>query len=189
MVHLTVHKLDSATRREWETLIGEKTEYPTFAELEKFLDTRMNTLEALRPQHNAARSTGGSDGSRNSKKTYHATNSQQSTCCICSGDNFVMHCQEFRTETSEQRKAVVSNKNLCFNCLGSHRLSECKSAKRCLQCSGQHYTLLHMSTSPSGALNSNTATIMEETLVPRTLERAFVSQRVSVLSTTVLLAT
>ena len=32
----------------------------------------MNTLEALGPQHNAARSTGGSDGSRNSKKTHHA---------------------------------------------------------------------------------------------------------------------
>ena len=116
---------------------------------------------------------------------HHATNSRQSTCSLCSGVHFIIHCQEFRTKTPEQRKVVVSNKNLCFNCLGSHRLSECKSSKRCLHCSGQHHTLFHMPTSTLGASSSNTATIMEESLTPRTLKRAFVSQQATVSSTTV----
>lgn len=47
------------------------------------------------------------------------------------------------------RQNLVTRKSLCFNCLGSHKLNECRSLKRCRKCKGQHHTLLHRDTALS----------------------------------------
>ncbi|CAC5411027.1 unnamed protein product [Mytilus coruscus] len=38
------------------------------------------------------------------------------------------------------RNQIVKQKQLCFNCLGSHRVAACQSTKRCKKCNGMHHT-------------------------------------------------
>jgi len=45
-VHLVVELLDSRSRHEWENSLSDKTEPPTYAELQLFLDRRLRTLES-----------------------------------------------------------------------------------------------------------------------------------------------
>ena len=44
-VFLTLQKLDSGTREEWEKNLGEAQELPTFKELVMFLETHVRALE------------------------------------------------------------------------------------------------------------------------------------------------
>ena len=111
MVHLTVFKLDSATRRAWETLIGAETEFPTFDQLQGFLNTRINTLEALESQQTPSRSTGFSNGARSFKRSHHAASFRESTCALCSSNHFIMNCKDFRAKTPDQRRERVKKKN------------------------------------------------------------------------------
>ena len=56
LVHLTVQKMDSVTHCEWKTLIEDKTEFPTFRELEAFFNKRINTLQTPGSRRNSLRS-------------------------------------------------------------------------------------------------------------------------------------
>ena len=43
----------------------------------------------------------------------------------------------------DSRHKFVSEKQLCFNCLGVHRIADCRSKVTCALCRGRHHTLLH----------------------------------------------
>ena len=52
-----------------------------------------------------------------------------------------IECQKV-TET-EERKKILGQKRLCFNCTGAkHRAVDCKSKTGCLRCSQRHHTSL-----------------------------------------------
>ncbi|XP_053390231.1 uncharacterized protein LOC128553139 [Mercenaria mercenaria] len=60
-------------------------------------------------------------------------------CIFCSSNtHFANDCNVMRDY--ESRIAVVKNKRLCFNCLGTHQVSNCKSQKRCRNCQKRHHT-------------------------------------------------
>ncbi|VDI47902.1 Hypothetical predicted protein [Mytilus galloprovincialis] len=40
----------------------------------------------------------------------------------------------------EARKRIVKEKQACFNCLGNHRVADCKSDKTCKNCNKRHHT-------------------------------------------------
>ncbi|VDI60377.1 Hypothetical predicted protein [Mytilus galloprovincialis] len=40
----------------------------------------------------------------------------------------------------EDRKRIVKEKQACFNCLGNHRVADCKSDKTCKNCNKRHHT-------------------------------------------------
>ena len=44
-------------------------------------------------------------------------------------------------KTSEERRRILANKKLCFNCTGpSHQAAECKSIVTCHNCARRHHT-------------------------------------------------
>ena len=48
-------------------------------------------------------------------------------------------CKTAKTVTD--RKKILSNKKICFNCAGAkQRAAECRSAKSCLKCKRKHHT-------------------------------------------------
>ena len=74
------------------------------------------------------------------------TNSQQETrtgnqqCVYCEDQSHrSVNCTKV-AETGERRR-ILSEKRLCFNCTGGkHRADECKSRLRCQRCSRKHHT-------------------------------------------------
>ena len=55
------------------------------------------------------------------KGTGRSSTPSQRTCVFCKGSQSPMDCQAL--ESSQARKEFVTEKNLCFNCLGKHRVS------------------------------------------------------------------
>ena len=70
-------------------------------------------------------------------------------CWICNDDHKVFNCQNFIASNIEERRKLVAEKGLCFNCLSnSHKIANCKSNKHCKteNCGKRHHTLLHKDT-------------------------------------------
>ena len=64
-------------------------------------------------------------------------------CSYCQGEHYINTCQNFLACSLDNRHKFVSEKQLCFNCLGVHRIADCQSKGTCATCRGRHHTLLH----------------------------------------------
>ncbi|XP_076301924.1 uncharacterized protein LOC143220066 [Lasioglossum baleicum] len=82
----------------------------------------------------------------NRRPTVHAVTGTPgaSRCRLCQKDHFVLFCPAFKSLTPPERRKVVIENNLCFNCLSNHQVRDCKSSKRCQTCVGKHHTALHI---------------------------------------------
>ena len=72
------------------------------------------------------------------KGTGRSSTPSQRTCVFCKGSHSPMDFQTL--ESNQARKEFVTEKNLCFNCLGKHRVSACTSRYRCCKCHRKHHT-------------------------------------------------
>ncbi|XP_063446844.1 uncharacterized protein LOC134726374 [Mytilus trossulus] len=59
-------------------------------------------------------------------------------CIFCQRVHAPLACKTV-TEI-EARKRIVKEKQTCFNCLGNHRVADCKSDKTCKNCYKRHHT-------------------------------------------------
>ncbi|CAC5391868.1 unnamed protein product [Mytilus coruscus] len=59
------------------------------------------------------------------------------TCIFCSGEHYPTECTN--VTDANIRNQIVKQKQLCFNCLRSHRVAACQSTKRCKKCNGMHH--------------------------------------------------
>jgi len=67
--------------------------------------------------------------------------SRPSSCTYCQLTSYSsFNCDKLSDQ--KQRLDFVRKENLCFNCLGRHRASQCKSKSRCKNCRGKHHTTL-----------------------------------------------
>ena len=66
-------------------------------------------------------------------------------CMACdSVSHVVWRCENFIKRSLSDRKALVRQKNLCFNCLGiGHIARNCSRQRKCRTCSKVHHSLLH----------------------------------------------
>jgi len=63
----------------------------------------------------------------------------QPTCVHCKGPHTANQC----TATDHHRRLeIVKQNNLCFNCLGKHKVSSCSSKHRCRKCQHKHHSSL-----------------------------------------------
>ncbi|XP_071575454.1 uncharacterized protein [Temnothorax nylanderi] len=148
-VYLAVELLDPRSRREWETSISDTTEPSTYATLEQFLDRRLHTLESMQPAKVdgvASKSANGaakSTRSHLSRKQEGNSDAKRGRCHCCLKDHILMFCEDYKRKTAQERKQLVDDKNLCLNCLGSHKVSECPSKKGSSACGARHHTSVH----------------------------------------------
>ena len=61
-------------------------------------------------------------------------------CVFCHETHSPTHCDKVTHPAA--RMEIVKRDKLCFNCLGKHRLSDCKSNKTCKNCHKKHHTSL-----------------------------------------------
>ena len=89
------------------------------------------------------------------------------TCAYCKGPSHRSVDRQIVTEPRERFK-IVTREALCFNCLGSHLHTDCRSPYSCGICNKPHHTSLHDSFDNT-AYNSNNSTSMNRSqlAVPR----------------------
>ena len=170
LVRLMVRNLDSASREAWEIQLGSSTEYPTLEQLRKFLTGRARALESLEieksrtslkptskcPTRSYASTVESEAPSRPPPSSEDRTTKSQA-CDDCGGDHYIAFCPRFKERSPASRDQVVTDKWLCFNCLGRHNLRMCRNKTTCRHCRGRHHSLLHhYDTPPSSYQRAST---------------------------------
>lgn len=149
-----------------------------------FLRNRADLLEMVNVNSNPNNSQSSSKSqnnnySKNNNKSFHssktpvahaqslsyvATNTAKSakrnrSCDMCRGNHALYMCSMFLNLSIEDRYKLVSDKNLCYNCLrGGHSISECYFGP-CQHCKQKHNSLLHKNSNDD---NSNSSTLHPE---------------------------
>ena len=85
-----------------------------------------------------------------SKNKSCGSGSEVQVCVVCKGKHDLKSCPTFLNKSVQERKQVVREGRLCFNCLRKgHRIAECRSKLTCHQCGRKHNTLLHFQANES----------------------------------------
>ncbi|XP_070548111.1 uncharacterized protein [Ptychodera flava] len=106
------------------------------------------------------------------------------TCVYCNGNHYTSHCQVI-TDTIG-RLDIVKRDRLCYNCLGRHRVSNCKSRFTCKICQRKHHSPLHVTESCESTTEPEKSDTCE---VQVTLAKTDITQELSSLNPPVLLKT
>ena len=94
-------------------------------------------------------------------------------CTVCGAPgHFIWRCEQFRGKSVAERKILVKQKRLCFNCLGvGHGVKDCPSKARCRTCAKTHHSLLH----PPASSTASSTPVRNTTVEPNTPTDADVS--------------
>ena len=65
---------------------------------------------------------------------------KKAQCVYCKGEHSPATCSEVTDH--QNRLDIVRKANLCFNCLGNHKIAQCNSKFRCKHCRHKHHTSL-----------------------------------------------
>ncbi|XP_044761461.1 uncharacterized protein LOC123318758 [Coccinella septempunctata] len=168
LVFHNINRMDHASRTHWETFISSNNEFPSFAQLMEFLQSRSRALEWT--ESNQRQSSQESSRSRttvhtisqkvtaqskpspslNSSKSASSntpiskvSSMPSSTCDDCGHDHFIADCPRFSKRSPQEKADVVLHRILCSNCLGRHHRHPCRTTKICKICGSRHHTLLH----------------------------------------------
>jgi len=73
-------------------------------------------------------------------------------CPLCSSKHYIATCPQYTEKTVQQRLEILSKHKLCYNCLGTHRVSSCHTGKRCQKCGRKHHTTIHKANTSTAVL-------------------------------------
>ncbi|XP_012524163.1 uncharacterized protein LOC105829678 [Monomorium pharaonis] len=158
LVFIVTQCLDPESAKAWELHLGSLQEPPTWAQLDEFLIARLRALRSfersraeklsnkLRPLVVKSHFQG---------KEKEVPNNTSYTCSICSEQHHTAACSQFSSKTRNQKLALISKHQLCFNCLGLHRVSNCTTTRRCQRCGKKHHTSIHLEMSQAATSKQN----------------------------------
>ncbi|XP_046810004.1 uncharacterized protein LOC124420590 [Lucilia cuprina] len=154
IVYMVVRRLDASSHEAWELCRSSSKKPATFSELEIFLSGRIQALESVEsrggltkvPKKSAAHTHVSTSAYQ--KRPVEVPNklplqTNNYSCSLCSSNHYISSCDIYNGKTLQQKHDVLSSKNLCYNCLGPHRVAQCKSSKSCRYCNGRHHSSIH----------------------------------------------
>ena len=121
-------------------------EYPSYRELDQFLESRIRALEAIVPIQSSDKSA-----ETDKRKTIasHAASTVQISCPLCRTNHLLYQCPTFLKQTPSQRFDLIKKHRRCLNCFSvKHPVKDCTSPRVCKECHKRHHTLLHLSNQP-----------------------------------------
>ncbi|XP_011883907.1 PREDICTED: uncharacterized protein LOC105571049 [Vollenhovia emeryi] len=144
-VHVVVEKMDPSSRLFWEASLQTTTDFPTLAQLQDFLQTRIRALEAASVKTvSPAVAPGRIEKKKVNALTASTTGKSASRCGLCQGNHLFNYCSRFKALSVSQRRDHVKKQGACFNCLRlKHAVTDCPSSFRCSRCGEKHHALLH----------------------------------------------
>ncbi|XP_046142527.1 uncharacterized protein LOC123987999 [Osmia bicornis bicornis] len=168
-VYILAARLDSDSQKAWETELSVRDRrmvldsvaelgdvnpldrFPKFADLSEFLEKRVQALSmvasnSIKPEKGPSAIPKTVLGSR---RVFHAVSSQPSVdgkpkCPLCTGAHWLAKCYKFQAKRPFDRRREVRRLQLCYNCFGRHRVSDCRSSFRCTQCKERHHSMIHL---------------------------------------------
>ncbi|XP_055584947.1 uncharacterized protein LOC129737809 [Uranotaenia lowii] len=158
LIFILTNKLDAATIRAWEQDTRQKDEVK-YDELIEFLVHQVRMLKSVDSdlQHRSAGLTVSKVAGQISKKpapirsvVNTATSEAQSSTSPCH-----LQCPAFSNLSSSQRRELVIQHSLCWNCFrANHQARSCKSKFLCRICQPKHHTMLHDQAAPPNESSS-----------------------------------
>lgn len=205
LVNMLSYKLDQATLRAWEEKNSEKADVK-YDDMIEFLYQRVRVLEASgseSKQSASAKVAGSSSKQSRPRFVANAASSSSSngSCLLgCSENHHLRRCPVFLGKDVQQRRDLVAQKRLCWNCLSAgHPARKCGSKFSCQTCKQKHHSLVHVSSptrvsstpavtsvtidQPSNTASANAAPVGSSSTTPQ------VSMAVQTACNTVLLET
>ena len=86
-----------------------------------------------------------------------------SPCFVCKGLHDLFKCPIFLSKLPVERKRVVWEHRLCYNCLRKgHKVTDCKMKASCKDCGKRHHNLLHAKASQEADEASSSASSSSE---------------------------
>ncbi|XP_011858813.1 PREDICTED: uncharacterized protein LOC105556338, partial [Vollenhovia emeryi] len=148
LIHLFIPKLDSITRREWESERADKSELPSMEDFTKFLETRCSFLDALSRTgtlsiSKAAQGQSKQQSTKSANQIQAHISTENSACPICQNTHKIYECLIFRNMSIQARIEKVKSCKLCYNCLKQFHGKGCTYGS-CKKCQKRHNTLLHI---------------------------------------------
>lgn len=144
----------------------DRSKYPTFKEIEDFLNAESAKLDSMRSSKVDSQKSNFSPKSQTYSKpakVFHAkvtekvnksphssqtktkgqTRDREMKCPWCSEAHSIFKCDKIKRMPIEERRNQIQRRNKCSNCFAdSHELDACKSRFRCFKCKEKHHTLL-----------------------------------------------
>ncbi|XP_058839510.1 uncharacterized protein LOC131694986 [Topomyia yanbarensis] len=167
LVYMLTNKLDPVTLRAWEEKTSEDDDVK-YDELIEFLYRRARIIKSVATDIQQRSPIGqsrvpctSSSNKRNlpSKLVVNAATSEAThnmpSCFSCTERHFLFQCPVFAKMSIQQRRELVSQRKLCWNCFRSnHQARNCSSKYSCRTCRERHHTLLHVSSSTQKSSSS-----------------------------------
>ncbi|XP_062713425.1 uncharacterized protein LOC134290324 [Aedes albopictus] len=163
LVCMLSYKIDPATLRAWEEHAASSNDVGYDACIE-FLYQRVRILQTVsseiqhRSQSASTKVAGAQPFSRKSSNTKAVANAATTassrpnppSCIACVEKHLLFQCPSFQGMAVGQRRELISQKRLCWNCFkSSHIARNCDSKHTCRHCHERHHSLLHQAASPS----------------------------------------
>lgn len=159
IIFTLLKKLDSESRRLYESSLEKPREFQETVEFLKFLERRFQSLEAI----GSNRSTSAQQVKSQPQPLRHAfvAATQPTNICVCCQKNHNTYsCSRFKGLSVSERNQMVMLHNLCRNCLSqNHTTTGCSSKISCFTCKGRHHTLLHVNNQDNSVTKLNISTI------------------------------
>ena len=154
IIYLIVNKLDSTTRRDWESYNVEN-QLPTMKDINKFLKNKCEILEKL--EYNKCDNPKQNKGQFKSK--YHSNscvNTSNLSCYYCKKAHTIYNCTAFLDLSINSRIEEVKKHKLCINCFKPSHIAQTCTSSNCRKCGRRHNSLLHFERPVSTILTVDT---------------------------------
>ncbi|XP_071643017.1 uncharacterized protein [Temnothorax longispinosus] len=145
LVFLITQKLDTLSREAWEIKLVHSVDYPTYTDLDAFLESRVRAFDSILPfAADKANDPAAKTKAKSKAIASHTVSASKLSCPVCSEQHLLYQCNEFVNKTPVQRYELVRKFKRCLNCFSSkHQAKECTSSRSCKTCQKRHHTLLH----------------------------------------------
>ncbi|XP_075157607.1 uncharacterized protein LOC142230871 [Haematobia irritans] len=156
-VYLCCTRLPENTLSLWEQSVNNKSECPSWQELDKFLTGRYQTLETVSDLNINPSSCKSTDPPKSFPKVPKRVNAYQNKltipqCKLCPDQSHTIRlCPKFANMCYKDKMECIRKLKLCLNCFAkNHTVKECKSTFNCLKCHLRHHTLMCTTKGDSG---------------------------------------
>lgn len=118
IVFLMSQKLDKVSRKAWEMKLSDTVEFPSYSELDKFLEARIRALDAIIPlKESSSSELSVSRPMRNKHLSSHSTVAVKRECIVCQRNHPLYQCVQFLAYTPARRYEFIKSQKRCLNCL------------------------------------------------------------------------